>query len=603
VPAGLAPGPYDILVHAASSGAYGWSAPYRVDVVAHRDLAQAYTRPEQASPQEVNLLRVHGAIGDGLHDDARAIQTTLDQAAAAGGGVVLLPPGKYAIAKTLHIEPGVFLDGSGVQATSIIVSPTLPMQGGPGLERRGSSYDKGYLPPMIWIETKSGVSDLSLIGGPGCQIAVYICGKGLSEDVSIVRTNITTPERMFRSVDGNGYQAMFGITALTATRNLTVAGCHIKCGEPIFLDPSTHYGCTITNNTFEVFPRQSTNDVYSDSITHCVIEDNDFIGGARALYSGCGSDHNWIFNNRITDDGGWANAEEMMVSEHGFSLWAGACQSASANTIQAQGAHWPDGILAGAQGDNWYENQFIGPASQVFVFVKLGKGFGQLRRVTGNTADTITIDAPWDIVPDFTSRFAVLQLTYRNLYINDQTIDCNGRCEFAYGGLAECVISGLNTRDSEGISSTAVDGGIVAFNDYSYNRVIGMSGIHLQDGQYWDAGFTQIPGVEIGDNRTGDVIGNTIRNNEVMDFRQYPLNAYFSMWDHPGAMQPASGEAGISLSNGSFNVIDDDYVTSGAVGIRIDGGVGNIVTHSRVDDVSTPIVDNGRQTFTGRSRQ
>jgi hypothetical protein len=407
VPKGLEAGLYDIFVHSADSSAFGWSAPYRVDVVAHRSLAAAFSRPDQPSPQAVSVVRVHGAFGDGVHDDTQAIQSALDRVAAAGGGVALLPPGEYAVTRTLHIEPGAFLRGSGTRATSIVVSPSLPMQGGYGSERRGPSYDKGFLPPMIWIETKSGVSDLSMVGGPGAQIAIYICANGISDDVSIVRTNITTPERMFRLGSGDGYQHMFGITVMTDARHLTIAGCHIRCGEPVWLDPQEHYGCTITDNTFEAYPRQGSDNVGLLYMSHAIIEDNDFIGGARALGSRAYGDC-WVFNNRVSDDGGWANAEEMFFSEWSKSLWGGSCESASSNTIQAQDANWSPGQFAE---EGYFPN---------WVYIKLGKGFGQMRRVTANTADTLTVDTPWDIVPDSTTRFSILPFNYHNLYINDQ---------------------------------------------------------------------------------------------------------------------------------------------------------------------------------------
>jgi hypothetical protein len=402
----------------------------------------------------------------------------------------------------------------------------------------------------------------------------------ISEDVSVVRTDVTTSQRNFRI--GGYHPYVFGIAVLTATRNFTLSHCSFRCGDPIWMFPARpeHHGATIVGNRFEIFPRQSTNDVDFASIAYSVIEDNDFIGGSRALGFSRGSHHNWIFNNRITDDGGWANAEEMFMSEYGVAQWGGSCRSATANTIQAQDANWQNG-------------QFLQCSDPMFVLVKMGKGFGQFRRVTANTPDTLTVDTPWDIVPDSTSRYSVLMATYRNLYINNEVIDCNGRCEFAYGSLVDCVVSGLNTRDCEGISSTAIDGGVIAFNDYSYNRLIGLSGIHIGGGGRPDEGIILIPGVDTGPTRLGSVIGNTIRFNEVMDFKQYALNQYGTSFNRIGGRGGQS--PGISISGGAFNVIDDNYVTNGDMGIRINGQ-GNVITLNRIDDVLTPIRATGQNT-------
>src|SRR5436190_11705020 len=38
-----------------------------------------------------------GAIGDGVHDDAPALQAALDQLATGGGGTLIVPAGKYAL--------------------------------------------------------------------------------------------------------------------------------------------------------------------------------------------------------------------------------------------------------------------------------------------------------------------------------------------------------------------------------------------------------------------------------------------------------------------------------------------------------------------------
>ena len=59
---------------------------------------------------EVNP-RDYGAKGDGTTDDTAAIQQALD-AAAKAGGQVLLPPGRYVVAGSLRIPPGVSLHGA-----------------------------------------------------------------------------------------------------------------------------------------------------------------------------------------------------------------------------------------------------------------------------------------------------------------------------------------------------------------------------------------------------------------------------------------------------------------------------------------------------------
>ena len=56
-------------------------------------------------------VRLLGAAGDGIADDAPAIQNALDRAEAMGGGEVYIPAGNYRIGRTLYIG-----DGTGIWA-------------------------------------------------------------------------------------------------------------------------------------------------------------------------------------------------------------------------------------------------------------------------------------------------------------------------------------------------------------------------------------------------------------------------------------------------------------------------------------------------------
>ena len=82
LPRGLEPGAYAVHAHNGYGGAAGWSGGLELKVEA-----------EDPWPEEVFNVRRYGAVGDGIADDAPAIQGALDAAGARGGGVVYLPPG------------------------------------------------------------------------------------------------------------------------------------------------------------------------------------------------------------------------------------------------------------------------------------------------------------------------------------------------------------------------------------------------------------------------------------------------------------------------------------------------------------------------------
>jgi hypothetical protein len=89
-------------------------------------------------------VRDHGAVGDGVKLNTRAIQAAIDACAAAGGGTVLVPEGTYLTGTivlnsyvTLHLAPKATLLGS----KNLDDYP--PMEGRAGMPRRVLVYAHG----------------------------------------------------------------------------------------------------------------------------------------------------------------------------------------------------------------------------------------------------------------------------------------------------------------------------------------------------------------------------------------------------------------------------------------------------------------------------
>lgn len=58
-------------------------------------------------------IKTFGAVGDGVHNDAPAIQAAIDAAARQGGGTVYMPVGRYALHQGLTLASGIALVGAG----------------------------------------------------------------------------------------------------------------------------------------------------------------------------------------------------------------------------------------------------------------------------------------------------------------------------------------------------------------------------------------------------------------------------------------------------------------------------------------------------------
>jgi hypothetical protein len=78
-------------------------------------------RPAPTPPPAATDVRSLGALGDGVRDDAAAINAALVAAAKSGGGVVHLPAGTYLVGQTLLFPSArpIVLAGSGAGVTTI----------------------------------------------------------------------------------------------------------------------------------------------------------------------------------------------------------------------------------------------------------------------------------------------------------------------------------------------------------------------------------------------------------------------------------------------------------------------------------------------------
>jgi hypothetical protein len=81
--------------------------------------AGAVARTAQAKMRDVVSVKDFGAVGDGLTDDATAVNAAITAVAALGGGDVLLPAGTILVGATIGVADNVHLRGAGQKATTI----------------------------------------------------------------------------------------------------------------------------------------------------------------------------------------------------------------------------------------------------------------------------------------------------------------------------------------------------------------------------------------------------------------------------------------------------------------------------------------------------
>jgi len=109
-----------------------------------------------------------GAVGDGVNDDATALQAAIDEAFSRGGGIVTCPAGTYALGAIVIVKAGVALDltGSTVQCkTEANITQLLEIVGNRAEIRNGKFIGTGMPLPTT-----------SYGGGVYRGVAIYVAG-------------------------------------------------------------------------------------------------------------------------------------------------------------------------------------------------------------------------------------------------------------------------------------------------------------------------------------------------------------------------------------------------------------------------------------------
>lgn len=574
VPAEAAPGRYEVYCHNSYGGVWGWQKAGDLEVLAPRP-----------TTDRVFDVRRHGAKGDGLANDRRAIQSAITQARNAGGGIVFFPPGTYLTDQTLTVPSGVRLRGA--SRDNCILQGT-----GDAATARRVAWFHTLKPPtaVVRLRSDTGLESLTVQGatwqGDG--------GYGLVEAV---------PAQMTFPVGGD-------------VRNVTVGDCRLRALEedalsrrPLYLcafhaGPGARRGKLLNNDIFgsalwgvggvgpavrteiigNTFHGGAVSDVVTinGSFSESLIDANILTDTPGRIVLGMGR-HNYIRFNEVHQAfrSTWENAEEIYLVHGGVEApkTVSFATSGSDNGLTDTRQDWEPGFHR-----------------QATVLLISGRGFGQYRRVTDNTSTTLTVDRPWNVAPDATTEYLVAPQFVENAFFANLKntpgrlslwLDCvANQVEMHRDGHAKGI--DLWGGDASAVSDTGVATGLSKFFPAWYNTFVNgwMDGTALWLGT---------PGAHANNAHVGyPNFGNYVVRNRIREPHTY----------RTGFDADPRSAAGISVGGGqgragtSHTIVAGNFLASTYTGISVaDTARKTFLLRNEFDHVDEPISDRGARTI------
>jgi hypothetical protein len=430
VPPDLPPGTYTVELSNGSGGRSGWRAAGTVTVRPYQEVWKS---------ERFDVTRFGAIPNDGL-DDTLALQAALAQAATNGGGIVYLPRGRFQCTGTLQIPERTLLRGESRELTSLYW---------PDCEE----------PPENLIEgtTAFGIEDLFIHSGKyrngivckNASAGQHELGGGIApygakpHDITLrrVRLKLLIDQYLIKNTseyEKRAYLRGNGIVIRDA-RFVRVEDCDIYASKEgsttlYFVLSADHLlvrNCRINGSGWAV--------VGGDRV---IFENNDAYNCTYSIAPVCRN----LFWSRNRQHDLFTNNRESITHDGARTAFRGLLPAAC------------DGVrlaLDFGQDKPAYRN---GPDYWLGQNVQLveGRGAGQTRTITAISNNVVTLDRPWSVRPDATSRFVVAAERRHLIYADNETEDASVAIQL-YGGLTDGVLARNRCARSGGFRGFGMD--------------------------------------------------------------------------------------------------------------------------------------------------
>ena len=306
-------------------GGGGGGASDAVDVSYSPAGTGAVATTVQTKLRESVSVKDFGAVGDGVANDAAAIQEAVNAITSYGGGDIKFPAGTYLLNSTVNILlSGISLTGDNQQSTWIVNGQTnLPaIKFGDG----SNTYNRNSISNMVFGQ-KSGVTASS----GNCGLMVTKCGNFKLENVQV----FNYPSALYDGVIFDGVTQSY-------VSNFGFQSC-------------TNIGWKLRNNTFDIYASNGRSDTnaYGFHIRDCqglyfsnVSAYANSENGFHISTDGANNTRYLFFNNCVADSSGKTNWDVLQLTVGAFTgCWASTQTSQAANPT-ADGWRLSGGVLS-----------------------------------------------------------------------------------------------------------------------------------------------------------------------------------------------------------------------------------------------------------------
>lgn len=539
VPSETANGSYKLYVHNGHGGIYGWSDG--LDMVVQNDWVRGST-VVSVTPSGTN--------------DSPSIQNAIDSLAGmANGGTVQLTSGNYILKGVLNLKAGVELRGASMNSTTLLLQLSASSSS-PGIGVSGSN---------------AAVRDLTLKLSSGFPRPSALAA--VTDSVSVSGARFVN---FSQTLDPNmlGFNFQLGPkTELSSCELLATVALPGDC----WVHGGTYYGNPWGASADSAFAMTHTVPADRNIVENCLVETKDWpvnpVNGSKNYedfvpmdqlqyiwwcrrVALIGSAYNYLAGISTKDVAIAENKGEMILF-HGMDVeWFGNAISTNWLTVTLR----TDGLVDG-QVVAFYNgaNQYLGGQPVLdrvdwwyhidgtWAVVATGRGAGQARRIVSHTPSSVTVDRPWKIQPDSTSKVVIQPLYYANtIYSNDLNAFPIGYDQSDFTASVGVVFDGngwdnmaeanVSHRTGAGRSTLASSGSMVSY----WNEMRNERAYDINRG-----------GISVGTNGNAvlpSLLGNAFRGGE------YVVN---------GLTPPASYDAGgVTQAQGEGTIIENVTFTS-----------------------------------------